>query len=117
MLPLEWYPDWWLEHPVYLFLAGWGSGRLLLPSLVHAALLALEIASFKELVRLPGKEGRHARIAARVVFFCHGLIVLMGIGALDGHAGYFYSPVLWGLFALLFAARALRPARRRMSAQ
>lgn len=116
MLPLEWYPDWWLEHPVYLFLAGWGSGRLLLPSLVHAALLALEIASFKELCRQPGKEGRHARIAARVVFFAHGLICLFGTAALDGHVGYFYSPVLWGLFSLLFAVRAMRLARRRLAA-
>jgi len=113
MLPLEWYPDWWLEHPLYLFLAQWGSGRLLLPSLVHAALVALEIASFKELVRMPGKEGRHARIAARVVFFAHGLIVLMGLATLDGHVGYFYSPVLWGLFALLFALPATRLARKR----
>lgn len=113
MLPLEWYPQWWLEHPAYLYLAG--PGRLLVPSLIHAAILGLELATLREFSRYSGVAGRNARVAIAWVIVFHALVVLFGLAALDMHVGYFYSPVLSSLIALLMAVRALYMRRQALA--
>ena len=108
MLPIEWYPQWWLEHPVYLWLSGFGQGRLLVPSLLHAAILALEICAFRVLWKQRGKPGQSAKRDAWVVLMLHAMIWILTLGMLDTHVTYFYAPILPALISFAVAVRALR---------
>ncbi|MEZ5992041.1 MAG: hypothetical protein R3E76_06790 [Planctomycetota bacterium] len=102
----EWLPDWWTQSPAYQWLAG--PGRWLLPSLMHAACLAIEINILRAYARLPYKEKAPAERSVWIVMMLHLLAFVVSLSAIDSGVFYYYGSGLWGVLAVLLAASAIR---------
>jgi CHASE2 domain-containing sensor protein len=91
MLPIEWYPEWWVQHPIIVSLGG--PSRMLLPTLLHGALLTLELVAYNYFGEVGGVASRRGRSAFRIMIICHVLLVLLSFSALDNFFLYIYLPV------------------------
>lgn len=99
MLPFDWYPQWWLEHPAYLYLAG--PGKWILPLYLHGACLALEIAAFNKLEATMLFWSIPIRNTFRVVLLLHGVIFALTAPLLDGGVAFYYTSGFWALVVLV----------------
>ena len=102
----EWLPGWWVESAVCKWLAG--PGRMLTPTLVHVAVLALEVAVLRAYGKLPHAQRRRAERSAWVLFMIHAFLWVITLSAIDGGLSYRASAFVWGLVVCVLAVRAQR---------
>jgi hypothetical protein len=105
----EWLPEWWVQSAVCQWLMH--DGRMLVPTIVHAAAFAIELALLREYRKFPAEQRKKAERAGWLLFFIHLLLVVAGTAALDGGVGYAASAIVWGVLVCALAARALRRTR------
>lgn len=110
MLPLEWYPDWWVQHPVQRWLASEGSWIVLL--WMVAGGWVLEIAAFARIGScLPHRE--EAVFKSKTAWYALHVCWMIATFSAMSVGFWVYMSAFWACMALIPACVAAVLTRRR----